>query len=268
VGIRLYEYHEKAASAVLPTMDSAGDRLDHFLFSQAARVLAQNAIPSVYEGEGVTGMAFGENARHLPAEALKKGMILDIAAAKILQERGIDTGLQTVGGKIKPAEERFLSGNHITMFDAHAYDITLKEQAEVLSFGDDVPLSYRYENADGQRFLVLNLATDILVKRAFIWKHYARGRQIAENTSWLSGEKLPASAVGNPSLYLQCKTDGESLTVGLWNLHPDPAFAPVVQLAEAYGQIECLNTSGALCGDRVELAEIPPFGFAAFTVRK
>ena len=115
---------------------------------------------------------------------------------------------------------------------------------------------------------MLNLATDILVKRAFIWKHYARGRQIAENTPWLSGEKLPASAAGNPSLYLQCKTDGESLTVGLWNLNPDPAFAPVVQLAEVYGQIEYLNTSGALRGDRVELAEIPPFGFAAFTVRK
>jgi hypothetical protein len=222
----------------------------------------------VYEGEGVTGMAFGENARHLPAEALKKGMILDIAAAKILQEKGIDTGLVTVGGKVSPVEEQFLSGNHIGLFGATAYAVTLSEKAEILSRGGDVPLSWRYENEAGQRFLVLNFCTDIIDKKAYIWKHYARGRQIAENTPWLSGEKLPASAAGNPSLYLQCKTDGESLTVGLWNLHPDPAFAPVVQLAEVYGQIEYLNTSGALCGDRVELAEIPPFGFAAFTVRK
>lgn len=268
VGIRLYEYHEKAAEAVLPTMDGVKSRLDHFLFSQAARVLAHNAIPSVYEGEGVTGMAFGENARHLPAEALKKGVILDIAAAKILQEKGIDTGLVTVGGKVSPAEEQFPSGNHIGLFGATAYAVTLSEKAEVLSRGGDVPLSWRYENEAGQRFLVLNFRTDIIDKKAYIWKNYARGRQIAENTPWLSGEKLPASAAGNPSLYLQCKTDGESLTVGLWNLHPDPAFAPVVQLAEEYGNIEYLNTDGVLTGDRVELAEIPPFGFAAFTVRK
>ena len=79
VGIRIYEYPQKAQEAVLPTMGGPINRLDHFLFSQAARVLSHNAIPSVYEGSGVTGMAFGENGRHLPAEALEKGMILDIA---------------------------------------------------------------------------------------------------------------------------------------------------------------------------------------------
>ena len=268
VGIRIYEYPQKAANAVLPTLDGVGSRLDHFLFSQAARVLSHNAIPSVYEGSGVTGMAFGENGRHLPEEALAKGVILDIAAAKILQERGIDTGLKTVGDRIHPSEELFLSGNRIALNDAWAYDISVSEKAEVLSTGDGVALSYRYENAAGQRFLVLNFASDIAAKRGYIWKHYARGRQIVENTPWLSNVKLPASAVGNPNLYIQCKADGDSLTVGLWNLYPDPAFAPVVQLAGEYKEIEYLNTDGVLKCDRVELAEIPPFGFAAFTVRK
>ena len=268
VGIRLYEYHEKAASAELPTLDGVGNRLDHFLFSQAARVLSHNAIPSVYEGTGVTGMAFGENARHLPAEAFGKGLILDVAAAKILQDRGVDVGLVALGGKIHPGEERFADGNHVVMYDASAYGITVSDKAEVLSTGDGVPLSYRYENAAGQRFLVLNFVTDIVSKKAYIWKQYARGRQIVENTPWLSGEKVPACAVGNPSLYLQCKADDTSLTVGLWNLHPDPAFAPVVQLAESFAAIECLNTAGRLERDRVSLEEIPPYGFAAFTVRK
>ena len=268
VGIRIYEYPQKAQEADLPTMGGPIHRLDHFLFSQAARVLSHNAIPSVYEGSGVTGMAFGENGRHLPAEALEKGMILDIAAAKILQERGIDTGLKSVGGKVNPVEEVFNSGNHIGFYSAWAYDITVDEKAEVLSSADALPVSYRYENAAGQRFLVMNLATDILDKRAYIWKHYARGRQIANNVAWLSGKKLPACAPGHPNLYMQCKADGESLTVGLWNLHPDPAFAPMVQLGAEYGKLECLNTEGSLTTDRVELAEIPPFGFAAFTVRK
>lgn len=267
-GIRIYEYPMKAADTVLPALDGLKNRLDHLLFSQAARVLSHNAIPSVYEGAGVTGMAFGENARHLPAEAFEKGLILDIAAAKILQDRGVDVGLVALGSKVRPPEERFVNGNHVFMYDASAYRITVSEKAEILSTGDGVPLSYRYENPDGQRFLVLNFVTDIDSRKAYIWKQYARGRQIVENTPWLSGEKVPACAVGNPGVYLQCKTDADSMTVGLWNLHPDPAFAPVVQLAEAFGSIEFLNIAGTLEGDQVLLDEIPPYGFAAFTVRK
>ena len=268
VGIRIYEYPMKAADTVLPTMDGLKNRLDYLLFSQSARVLSHNAIPSVYEGAGVTGMVFGENARHLPEEAFAKGLILDITAAKILQDRGVDVGLVALGGKVYPAEEQFVCGNRVVMYDASAYAVTVSDKAEVLSTGDGVPLSYRYENAAGQRFLVLNFVTDIDAKKAYIWKQYARGRQIVENTPWLSGEKLPACAVGNPGLYLQCKVDDTGMTVGLWNLHPDPAFAPVVQLAERFGSIEWLNTAGRLEGDRVYLDEIPPYGFAAFTVRK
>lgn len=267
VGIRVYEYARKAADAVFPTANGVG-RLDHLFFSLAARMLAHNAIPTTYEGTGVTGIAFGENARYLPKEAFEKGLILDLTAAKLLQERGIDTGLVSVGGEVRPVEERFLSGNHIGLYDAAAYAVTLGEKAEVLSRGDSVPLSWRYENEAGQRFLVLNFHTDIAAKRAYVWWHYARGAQISENVTWLSGGKLPACVNGHPGLYLQCKADADSLTVGLWNLHPDPAFAPVVQLGESYAGIEYLNTDGVLAGDRVELAEVPPFGFAAFTVRK
>ena len=268
VGIRVYEYPMKASEAVLPSLDGLKNRLDHTIFSQAARVLAHNAIPSVYEGTGVTGMAFGENARHLPEEAFAKGLILDIAAAKILQDRGMDVGLRELGKKIRPNEELFASGNRIALVDAWAYGITVSEQVEVLSTGDGVPLSYRYENAAGQRFLVLNFATDIISKKAYIWKHYARGRQIEENTLWLSGGKLPACAAGHPHLYLQCKEGEGCITVGLWNLCPDPVFAPVVRLGASYGSVEWLNTNGKLEGDTVRLEEIPPYGFAAFTVSK
>ena len=268
VGIRIYEYPMKAADTVLPGLDGLNNRMDYLLFSQAARVLSHNAIPSVYEGAGVTGMAFGENARHLPAEAFEKGLILDIAAAKILQDQGVDVGLVALGSKIQPPEEQFANGNHVSLYDASAYSITVHQTAEVLSTGQDVPLSYRYENANRQRFLVLNFVTDIASRKAYIWKQYARGRQIVENTPWLSGEKVPACAVGNPGLYLQCKENADSMTVGLWNLHPDPAYAPVVRLAESFGTIEYLNIAGTLEGDRVSLEEIPPYGFAAFTVRK
>ena len=267
-GIRIYEYPQKAAEAVLPTLDGVGSRLDHFLFSQAARVLSHNGIPSTYEGAGVTGMAFGENARHLPAEAFQKGLILDLAAAKILEDRGIDVGLASLGKKISPEEEVFTDGNYIPMYSAWAYEISVKENAQVLSTGDGVPLSYRYENGAGQRFLVLNFATDILDKRAYLWKHYVRGQQLGENVAWLSGKALPAWAPGHPNLYMQCKEDEKSLTVGLWNLFPDPLFDPVVRLEGAYQQAQWVNTQGVLEEAQVRLEEIPPYGFAAFTLYK
>ena len=268
VGIRIYEYPQKAADAVLPTMDGVGSRLDHLFFSQAARVLSHNGIPSTYGGSGVTGMAFGENARHLPEEALKKGMILDIAAAKILQDRGIDTGLLEIGNKITLDWERFAEGNRIPICGAQSYEIAVSPKTEILSSGRDVVLSYRYENEAGQRFLVLNFVTDIVDKRGFVWKHYARGQQIAENAVWLSGEKLPASAVGNPGLYMQCKEGADSLTVGLWNIFPDPVMEPVVALGESWNWAEWVNSKGRLEKNAVCLDEIPPYGFAAVTLYK
>lgn len=267
-GIRIYEYAQKAADAVLPTLDGVGDRLDHLFFSQAARVLSHNAIPSTYEGSGITGMAFGENARHLPEEALEKGMILDIAGAKILQDRGIDTGLRTFCEKKAVELEQFADGRRIQIYGAQSYEIEVAPEAEILSRNENIIRSYRYENARGQRFLVLNFVTDIVDKRAFVWKQYARGQQIVQNVPWLSGEKLPASAPGNPSLYMQCKTDGNSLTVGLWNIFPDPVLEPVVALGECWSRAEWVNTKGKLEADAAYLEEIPPCGFAAFTLYK
>lgn len=267
-GIRIYEYAQKAADAVLPTLDGVGDRVDHLFFSQAARVLSHNAIPSTYEGSGITGMAFGENARHLPEEALEKGMILDVAAAKILQDRGIDTGLLMFGEKKTLVLEEFDDGKRIPVYGAQSYEIEVASEAEILSRGGDLIRSYRYENAKGQRFLVLNFVTDIVDKKAFVWKQYARGQQIAENVPWLSGKKLPASAVGNPSLYMQCKEDAESLTVGIWNIFPDPVIDPVVMLGECWNRAQWVNTNGRLEADAAYLEEIPPYGFAAFTLYK
>jgi hypothetical protein len=267
-GVRIYEYPQKVAQAVLPTLDGAGDKMENLFFSQAARVLSHNGIPSTYEGTGVTGMAFGENARHLTENDMKKGLILDIAAAKILEARGIDVGLASLGEKVSAEGEEFPDGNYTPVYGAWSYDISLKEGAQVLSTAQGLPRSYRYENEGGLRFLVLNLVTDRVDKKAFVWKHPARGRQIGENVPWLSGEQLPAWVPGYPNLYLQCRQDATSLTVGLWNLFPDPVWEPEVLLAGKFTEAEFLNTTGTLSDDRVTLEEIPPYGFAAFTLYK
>lgn len=239
-------------------------------------MLAHNCIPTVYEGEGVCGIVFEENARNLPLSALKKGLILDIAAAEILTERGIDVGLVEVGDRLFAAKEEHFRYNDnyiaINNIDAGAsvYDITLKEGAEVLSdtlVSDKLyPLSYKYENADGNRFLVINI--NVAVDDSTALRQYERGRQVADNIAWLSSEKLPAYVYGHPSLYMQCKEDKDSMAVGIWNFFADTAIEPVVQLGESYDSIKFINCDGRLENDKVYLNDINPFAFAGFEVFK
>ena len=64
---------------VMTTAVNAEANVQDIFFSKAARTLAFNTVPTVYEGDGICGIVFDENARRLPKEALKNGLILDIA---------------------------------------------------------------------------------------------------------------------------------------------------------------------------------------------
>ena len=270
VGVRVYESMKKISDMVMPTRVNSEIDLEHMFFSKAARMLAYNTIPTVYEGEGVCGIVFDENARNLPLDALKNGLILDIAAAEILSERGVDVGIEHIGEKTSCEFERFVENeNHILSFGSVIYNIRTKSGAEILSFFDtpngSIPASYRYENADGNRFLVLNINTRS--RKDNLLKHYARSKQIANVIPWLSGHYLPAYSYGNPALYIQCKKNEEGMAVGLWNFFADPALNPTVQLEQEFDSISCIGCDGRLDGSLVILSEIPPFGFAAFEVK-
>lgn len=269
-GIRVYESMKKVSDMVMPTKVNNEVNIQDLFFSKAARTLAYNTIPTVYEGDGICGIVFDENARNMPLEAIQNGLILDIAAAEILAERGIDVGIERIGEATTGFEEHFIEdNNHILTFGATFYDIKLKNTAEILSDVETgsgrIPMSFRYENASGNRFLVLNINTRSDSDN--ILKHYARSRQYAEQIKWLSGQKLPAYAYGNPALYIQCKQGKGALAVGLWNFCADIAIEPIVELNKEYQKIEFINCDGRFEGDRVYLTDIPPFGFVAFEVR-
>lgn len=269
-GIRVYETMKKLSDMVMPTAVNSSVNIEDLFFSKASRTLAYNTVPTVYEGKGVCGIAFDENARKLSLEAIENGLIVDIAAAEILTERGVDVGIESIGAAMESGEyEHFLEdNNHILTSGIAVYDIKLKRGAEVLSDTETpkgvFPMSYRYENAEGNRFLVLNVNTR--TGNANVLNHYARGRQYAENVPWLSGGRLPAYSYGHPALYILCKKDEQSMAVGLWNFFADPAIDPIIELDREYCDVRFLNTEGRLDGNKVRLKDIPPFGFAAFEV--
>lgn len=278
-GVRVYESMKKLSDMVLPTKVNSDVVIEELFFSKAARALARNSIPTVYEGTGICGIVFDENARNLPLSALENGLVLDIAAAEILTERGIDVGIERILSPLQSGnssivcgmEEHFLDNdNDISIIGDQVYHIVVDEKAEILSglqtSSGFMPLSYRYENAEGRRFLVLN--TNTRFRDPSMLRHYARGRQIADHIPWLSGHKLPAYVYGHPSLYLQCKKHEGSMAVGLWNLFADTAVEPVVELDEAYSSIEFINCTGKLEHNRVLLSDLSPYTFSGFVVSK
>lgn len=271
LGVRVYESMKKVSDMVMPTKVNKEVDIECLFFSKAARTLAFNTIPTVYEGSGICGIVFDENARNLSLDVLENGLIIDIAAAEILMERGIDVGIDQIGAPTNGFEEHFINdNNHIFAQGGFTvYDLKLKNKAEILSDLETslgvLPLSFRYENSDGHRFLVLNINTRF--GSDSVLKHYARGRQYAEQIEWIGGQKLPAYVYGNPSLYIQCKQDKSALAVGLWNFFADTAIEPVVELGKEYSKIEFINCNGTLDGNKVHLTDIPPFGFVAFEVK-
>ena len=195
----------------------------------------------------------------------KKGMIIDTAAAKILSQRGVDVGIENFGEKVIVKDETFLdNGNRIIAFNSPTYKLELKPSAEVLSVGntkadEKIPMSFTYSNSNGERFLVIN--TNPREKNTLL-RHYARGYQYYR----FMADSFEALCPGHPDLYMLCSKDDKELSVGVWNFCIDPALDPVVYLGESYENIRFINGSGKLCGNKVELSEIPAYGFAGFVV--
>lgn len=264
VGVCVYEYAEKFK--VMKNPNELGEiyNPEMIFFSEAARTLTCNGIPTVYGETDGAGIVFGENARSLPLKALKNGMIMDIAAAAILSERGIDVGIEWFGEKVQVLSETFVnSRNRIIAFNSPAYNIGLKKSAEILSVGNTgtgtIPLSFVYRNSDNERFLIINTNPR---EKDTLMRHYARGYQYRD----FLGEDFYATCTGNPDVYLLCSQGNGELAVGVWNFCIDVAMNPVVELGKEYKNIRFINGNGRLCGKSVELDEIPAYGFTGFVV--
>jgi hypothetical protein len=269
VGVRVYEYMTKFEKMDVPHYYAGDDKVRYMFFSHSARMLAAQTIPSVYEGLGTVGIAFGENAKYLEDGALDNGLILDVVAARILESMGVDVGLDSVGEEYA-AEQEYFPDKHryVGLFGSPVREIAVKSGARVQSTviaGERQSIgSYAYENAAGQKFLVF--AFDGYNVREHAFNQYARGTQIEE---WIAalGKKLPASMHGNPDCYMLCKQSENSKAVWIGNFFADECLNTTVILDREYRNIEFINCSGRLEGDRVVLDGIAPYASVGFEVR-
>ena len=237
------------------------------------------SLPLTFEADGgdCPYVVFGEEARHVSRDLLKNGAIINLTAAKILEERGIDTGLAAVGAPLLLPVEHFLaSGESVFLFGGTKWRTTPKAGATVESDfvdadGTRVSGTFSYTNAEGMSFLVLPFTVKRVGDRREesvigIYESYERQKQVAAFAARL-GRPVPAVCPGYPDLYLLCKDGGERRTVGLWNFFADTARTPRVTLSKTpkriTGTIRCTAT---IDGDTVTLSDILPHAMAAFEV--
>ena len=197
------------------------------------KIITHNSIPTMY-GKGTYPILLcGENARYIDREDLKYGAVLDVEAARILQEMGVDTGLVSEETAEYKEECYLRAGDAIrNLGDVSLKRVTCKEGASVQSvfLPDETPASYCYENADGNRFLVLAYDAYASGKSANYFNNYYRQEQMVEALEWMSGKKLPAVSFKNPYLYLITSGDETSMAVALFNIFPDEIYEPRILL--------------------------------------
>lgn len=281
VGVRVYEPMHKFSEATLPNnfdaVKSQNQIMKKYAFSEAQKMLSVNAIPTVYDGPGLCGIAFGENANYLTDEAIQNGLILDITAAEILQNRGIDIGLKSSKPLEMVAIEDFGVGTPVSIHGAtDLCDIEVSVGTRVISEFVDTdyfsnnfsrsraPSAYLYENALGQRFLVYAFRAQNQPENSGMYWNYRRGEQIASAIEWLGGNPLPANCTGNPFGYCRCNENDNSVAVAYFNCTSDGIENLDIRFARDIKSIKIIVGNGEQADARTaRVNDIRGYGYVA-----
>ncbi len=200
-GVQIYRPMRTIRHAILPdTFDctyAAEKDIMRRVFAPDIAMLTQLSIPVCYEEPKTApeyASAFADDARYIPDDKFPKNLIIDVPAAKILMDRGVDVGLRSFKKADGQAREIFdLPGGrkqtiNITYpklfrpgyLGSGFYSCQVDPAAQIQSHYDSgLPASYVYDNGT-TRFLVLLANVDTLGQSCSYCASYARQQQILE----------------------------------------------------------------------------------------
>lgn len=243
--------------------------------SASLKFLCDNSIPHTFDEGEYPIMLFGESAGAVPLQQLKNGAILDIVAAGLLMERGVDVGITHVDDCDSPFMEYFIRDDDFIPFQGTAVlkRVTLQKGCLVDTFfetpGGRVPGAFRYENRAGQRFLVYPFDAEKSRGVVRLYRSYSAQRQLLESIEWLCGKELPAVCTNHPDVYLLCKEDETTLAVGLWNFCEDEMVSPEIRMKGVYSLRDSYGCSAGVDEKTLKInGTIPAYGYAFFVLQK
>ena len=265
VGVRVCHEMRKLEESELPdTVNEKAVMRGHF--NRGAELLSVHGIPTVYREESECAIALGEEARYI--EKLPKKLITDATGARILKEKGIDTGYKDMMPTEAPCFEWFGSEKTLLPFSVSDgyFEMILDEDANVMSEfeinGKRVPSVYSY-NSGGSEMLIFAFDTERIPHRAAVLLSYARGEQIAR---FCGG--YPRIEKENGIYQLFKKGDVEDAVLFV-NISDDPIIDGRITLSEKYSNAKICGAEGELSGDILVLSSvIPPYGAFAVMLKK
>lgn len=259
------------------------DTTDGLVFGNmtAANLLTTNCIPITYEDDAAAKVVFGESARHISENDLCGGVIIDLEAAEILTDRGIDVGIE----KFDDGGDR-QDGFYYSLYEYYKdydekvrldYDeipyLTHKDGARILTEMDDGRgrrgFVFDYINQNGQGFLVLPFRAKNVKDKMGYFRCYLRRNVILDSLERIGTKTLEAYPDGNYTmLYPMVKKNEDELSIGLWNLSPDKIKNAKIKINVDYSEVKFINCKGRKCEDGVILESyIYPYEFAAIKVK-
>lgn len=277
IGVRPYTDMGQLTTAVLDIRrKDLLSEVQDTLFSPSLDFATENTLPVTY-GEAGVRVIFGEDARRLPREELIHGAILDLTAARILTDRGIDVGIAEVSSALPGTPREFFPAEDQAVAlpgGVPVGNLRLRAGARLLSEfryedGAAVPGTLTYENAAGERFLILPFDGWDAKRAGGCWlSSYARRRAVTAVLPWLGKTVLPVTADGNyPYLYMLTARDGGRVSVGLWNLFPDRIDGLRLRLAARAASLRFVATEGHTEGDILILDRpLYPYEFAGVEI--
>ncbi len=270
-GIYVYEAMHKLADADL-TGYTGYDCFNRFT-PVSVNFLSRLGLPAAWERTRYTPttLVFGENARHIPAEAMGENLILDAVAARHLLVRGFDIGLASVEPMPAPATETLGLPERCYPTDpgARFFRLIPKGDARVLGVydtGDAAVLALSLPS--GKTALIYAFDMETVSFDSAYMKNDARRRQLLD----LDELEIPVD-LPEPRLYVLCRRNEEKTAVGIWNFHVDiglpQAAIRVIGPGEGGRVAPIGHTQIASAGGVVSVEdEIPPFCFAGFVCLK
>lgn len=189
----------------------------------------------------------------------------------MLEEKGVDVGLKSTGKLFNASQEYFVKQNeYVNLNGSEVVSVEIKDGAKIESYtycGERKEIgSYIYENASGQKFLVLCFERYFVGE--FSLKQYARQKQLTEGTERICGKELPVTLYGNPDVYTLCKKNESGMAVYIGNFFEDGIDEREVKLDGEYSDAEFVNCTGRISEDKVIIDRLSSYSFAAFKIIK